>query len=147
MFNFLGRMFGTEKAMSAVVDGVSNGLDKLIYTSEEQADDSRKAVTEARSMMIEWMKNSQGQNVARRFLAVVITLVWLLQYVSAQALSVAAVWADKPDQLLESAKIISESAVEMNGAMMLILAFYFAAPHMGKIVEGALSKFGGNNGP
>jgi len=27
--------------------------------------------------------------------------------------------------------------------MMLILGFYFAAPHMGKIAESALSKFGG----
>ena len=36
-------------------------------------------------------------------------------------------------------------AHEMNGAMMLILGFYFAAPYMGSIVEGAMKKFGGGD--
>jgi hypothetical protein len=31
----------------------------------------------------------------------------------------------------------------MKGAVMLILAFYFATPHMGSIVQGALDKFSG----
>jgi hypothetical protein len=31
----------------------------------------------------------------------------------------------------------------MNGAVMLILGFYFAAPYMGKMVDGAMAKFSG----
>ena len=45
---------------------------------------------------------------------------------------------------MESARVLESNADMMSGAVMLILAFYFAAPHMDKIVEGALNKFGGN---
>jgi len=31
----------------------------------------------------------------------------------------------------------------LNGAVMLILAFYFAAPHMGAMIGQAMDKFGG----
>jgi hypothetical protein len=48
------------------------------------------------------------------------------------------------DQVSQSAMAIGERADSMTGAMMLILAFYFAAPHMDKIVGAALGKFGGN---
>ena len=46
-------------------------------------------------------------------------------------------------RLVESSKIIAERAESMNGAMMLILGFYFAAPHIGQIVTGAMDKFSG----
>jgi len=56
-------------------------------------------------------------------------------------MNVVSVWVSNPANWKESAKIINESAQSMNGAMMLILAFYFAAPHMGDIAKAALNKF------
>ena len=97
-------------------------------------------------MLIHWIKSSQGHNIARRFLALVITLTWLFMYLVATALNIAGVWATETtvrSDLFESAELIGERAQEMNGAMMLILAFYFAAPHMGVIVEKAMTKFSG----
>ena len=140
--SFWGRIFGTSDAVASVVDGVKNGLDALVYTDEEKATDAAKDRSEARSMLVGWMQATQGQNLARRLIALVVTAVWLAQYAASMLLSVIAVWVTEPDRLKQSAVLISSSATQMNGAMMLILGFYFAAPHMGDIARAALNKFG-----
>ena len=151
----IGKIFGTDKAAGALINNVSSGLDKLVYTSEEKADAQAAAVTEARQMVIKWLEATSGQNLARRLLALMITGVWLTQYVCMMILSIVSVWVDKTTVVRlngvhvsvnifqESSKIVGGYAENMNGAMMLILAFYFAAPHMSGIVQGALDKFGG----
>lgn len=150
----IGKIFGTDKAAGALVDNISNGLDKLVYTNEEKAEVQAADVTEARQMVIRWLATTSGQNLARRLLALMITSVWLVQYVCMMILSVVSVWVDKTTVLKlngvdvavnvfqESSKIIGGYAENMNGAMMLILAFYFSAPYMGSVVSGALDKFG-----
>jgi len=144
---FFGKLFGTDKAIEKGIDVVSNGLDKLIYTSEEKADDAASDRSEARKMTIEWMRTTQGQNLARRLLALIVTATWLFMYLLSTALDVASIWSETHLKALqETAGAIGTRATEMNGAMMLILGFYFAAPHMRGIVTAAMNKFGGNNG-
>lgn len=138
--SFWGKLFGTEKALNAVVDGVSSGLDALVYTDEEKAQAAAENRTEARKMVVEWMRTTQGQNLARRLLALSITAVWLLQYILAQVANVVSVWSDKSEQWTAMAAYMISGASAMNNAVMLILAFYFAAPHMGDIVQGVLGK-------
>ena len=142
----LSRIFGTEKALEGVVSGVSKGLDALVYTDEEKAQAAAEDRSEARKMVVGWMEATQGQNLARRLIALIVTGIWVTQYLVAMCLNFVSVWATGETQtnLITSASILSNYASEMNGAMMLILAFYFAAPHMDKIVVGALDKFGGN---
>ena len=94
--SFLGRLFGSEKAMEAGVDGLKSGLDKLFYTKEEKAEDLAKSASEARGVLIDWFKNSQGQNLSRRALALMIAGTWLFLYIASAALDVAAIWID-PD--------------------------------------------------
>ncbi len=143
MFGLLGKMFGTDKALGSIVDSVSNGLDALVYTDEEKAGDAAAERTEARQMVVQWMQSTQGQNLARRLIALSITGVWLSMYLLSVLLNMAAVFADDPGQLVSVSNIAQDSANDMNGAVMLILAFYFAAPHMGDIAKAALTKFGG----
>ena len=138
----IGRIFGSDKALTSMVDHVSSGLDKLIYTNEEKAEDASKATTEARLMIVKWMDSTKGQNLARRLIALSIVSVWLFQFLSMNILSVAAVWADSPEKLIESAKVIGTFAKTLNSPIMLILAFYFSAPYMGDIAKGVLNKFG-----
>jgi len=138
-----GKMFGTEKALTSVIDNVSSGLDNCFYTDQEKAEDGKAERSEARKTVVEWMKNSQGQNLARRLIALLIVFTWLLQYITMQGLSIVAVWVENPEKFVKSADVIGGYAESMNGAVMLILAFYFAAPHMGSIVTAALGKFGG----
>ena len=118
-------------------------MDALVYTDEEKAGDAAKERSEARSMIIRWMDSTQGQNLARRFIALSLTMMWGTMHGIKTVLAVIAPWnPNKSTKIMESVSALEEATTQLNGAMMLILAFYFAAPHMGSIVEGALNKFG-----
>lgn len=141
----LGKIFGTDKAITAVIDNVSKGLDALVYTDEEKAGDASKDRAAARGMVVSWMEHTQGQNLARRLIALSIVSIWLFQYLGCMVLSVAAIWTNNPEKLLVSAKTIGTFAEKLNSPVMLILAFYFAAPHMGDIAKGVMNKFSGQS--
>ena len=114
----LGKMFGTDKALGSIVDSVSNGLDALVYTDEEKAGDAAAERTEARQMVVQWMQSTQGQNIARRFIAILITLVWLFMYLVSVFLNMAAVFVESPGQLVSASNIAQDSANDMNGAVI-----------------------------
>jgi hypothetical protein len=139
--SFIGRLFGSEKAISSAVDSVSKGLDALVYTDEEKSIDNAKSITEARQMLIEWIKASQGSNLARRIIALSVTFSWLLMYFTSMCLNVASVFVN-PADTQKAATIIGDYADGMNGAVMMVLLYYFAAPHMGQGIQAALDKFG-----
>ena len=141
MLGIIGKMLGSEKALTGIVGGATKALDALVYTEEEKAQDAAKARSEARGMVIKWMAATQGQNLARRFLALMIAGVWLLLYLAQLGIGIAGAWVKSPE-MHEVAELVGESADGMTGAMMLILGFYFAAPHMDKIAGAALSRFG-----
>ncbi len=146
MFKFIGKLFGSDESVNTIVESVSNGLDALVYTDEEKAKDASKERAEARGMLINWMASTQGQNLARRFIALSLTMMWGVMHGIKTILSVIAPWVtDKTATIMQSVQALEEATTQLNGAMMLILAFYFAAPHMGSIVEGALNKFGSKN--
>jgi hypothetical protein len=144
--SFFGKLFGTEKALAGIVDGVTNGLDALVYTDEEKAGDAAKDRSEARQMVVQWMASTQGQNLARRVLAMAIAFTWLGMYLLSAALGMVAVFVNDSgtvtaEKLNQVGAIAKEAAVDMNPAVMLILAFYFAAPHMGDIAKAVTGKF------
>jgi hypothetical protein len=140
--SFWGKLFGTDEAIKGAVDAVRDGLDALVYTNEEKAVDAAKERSEARSMLVGWMEATQGQNLARRLISLAITGVWLFQYIVAQmAMSIAVFWTNKAAELNELAKLNMASANDMGSAVMLILAFYFAAPHMGDFAQAVVGRF------
>lgn len=141
---FLGKLFGSDDAISKTIDTVSSGLDKLVYTDEEKADAAAKERTEARTMVVGWMAATQGQNLARRLIALAITGVWLCDIVVAQLVGAIALFVDEPARFQQLAAFMTESAMDMNNAVMLILAFYFAAPHMGDIAKAVTGRFTGS---
>lgn len=137
-----GKVFGTDEAIRSTIGAVKDGLDALVYTEEEKAGDAAKERSEARSMVVEWMNATQGQNLARRIISLAVTGVWLLQYVMASlASSVALFWESKASVLNELANVQMKSADGMSSAVMLILAFYFAAPHMADFASAVVGKF------
>ena len=141
--SFWGRLFGTDEALSGVVTSVTKGLDALVYTDEEKAVAAAKDRSEARSMLVGWMEATQGQNLARRLISLAITGVWLFQYVIAQvASSIAVFWHESAGQLNALAALQLQSADNMSPAVMLILAFYFAAPHMAAVVDAFTARMG-----
>lgn len=140
--SFWGKLFGTDEAIKSAVGAVKDGLDALVYTDEEKASDAAKERSEARSMLVEWMQATQGQNLARRLISLAITGVWLLQYIVATfASSLAVFWMSQAEKLNKLAEIQVETANTMSGPVMLILAFYFAAPHMGDFAQAIIGTF------
>jgi hypothetical protein len=140
---FFGKVFGTDAAIKETISAVRDGMDALVYTEEEKAVDAAKDRSEARAMVVQWMEATQGQNLARRFLSMTITGVWLGMYVWAQFCMTVGIFV--PDHYalrINAAGALSASYAEgLNGAVMLILAFYFAAPHMGDLAKVAMSRF------
>lgn len=144
--SFWGKLFGTEKALNGIVDGVTNGLDALVYTDEEKAADAAADRSEARKMVVQWMAATQGQNLARRLIALSITGVWLSMYLLSVFCAMVAVFTDTTgvvtaEKINQVGTIAKGAAMDMNPAVMLILAFYFAAPHMGDIAKAVTGKF------
>lgn len=139
MLAWLGKIFGTEKALTSVIDSVSSGLDKLNFSDQEKAEFNSKMTDK----VVSWVESSSGQNRTRRFLAIIITMIWLLQYVFAMVASAITPWvnSDVAVPLKESVMIVGSYAEGMTGAMMLIIGFYFAAPHMGSFVNLAMDRF------
>jgi len=144
--SFWGKLFGTEKALSGIVDGVTNGLDALVYTDEEKASDAAADRSEARQMVVGWMAATQGQNLARRLIALSITGVWLSMYLLSVLCAMVAVFTNSAGVVtaeeLTAVGVIAESAgADMNPAVMLVLAFYFSAPRVGDIAKAVTSRF------
>lgn len=140
--SFIGRLLGSPKALADTAGTVVKSLDGFIYTKQEKADDHARAITEGRDMIIKWMGNTQGQNLSRRIIALCITFTWLFMFIGRMGLSIAGIWTES-EAFEKSAEIIGDNIEQMTGAVMLILGFYFAAPHLSSIVGGAMSKFGG----
>ena len=140
--SFWGKLFGTDEAIKSTIGAVKDGIDALVYTDEEKAVDAAKERSEARSMLVGWMEATQGQNLARRLISLAITGVWLMQYIVSQlAASIAIFYGAKAAQLNELANLMLKSANDMSPAVMLILAFYFAAPHMGDFAKAVVGRF------
>lgn len=138
------KIFSSSDVVKEGISMLRDTGDALFYTDEEKAIAHSERLAAERAVITDWMATTKGQNLARRMLAVMITIVWLSMYVISVLVSVATVFIDNPAQWQQASALIGNYAEQMNGAMMLILAFYFAAPHMGKVVDSALSKFGGN---
>jgi len=70
----LGWLFGGSKAADKTVDGISSGIDKLVYTDEEKADASREGL----KLWIKYQEATQPQNLARRLIALIIVGIWAI---------------------------------------------------------------------
>ena len=141
--SLIGKIFGSEKAIGAAVSGISNSLDALVYTDEEKANDAAAERQKARAMVIDWMQSTSGQALARRLIAVSITFVWLMQYIFGWVMVIGAIFVEPEvaDRMRQASDLTQEHADGMTGAVMLILSFYFAAPHLDKVVGPAMERF------
>lgn len=134
-----GKIFGTDKAIEKSIDVISSSFDKLIYTKEEQSDDFAKSVSEARKMLIDWVASSQGHRLSRRVIALAITFTWLSGFIFSYICSVIAIWADKAEEWRETAQVIMQGTETMQNIVLIIIGFYFAAPHLSNIVKPAVN--------
>jgi len=69
MFDWL---FGGGNAANSVVDGIKNGIDKLVFTDEEKVDANQKGL----GLFIKYQEATQPQNVARRLISLIVLSIW-----------------------------------------------------------------------
>lgn len=140
---FVGKLFGSDTATTAFLDHVSSGVDKLYYSAEEKADDKAAAAKEANTAYIEWLKATSGSNLARRFIAVVVTLIWSSQYAFSMICSCIAPWVDVDTAraLMETAATLQANGDQGNAAFMAVLGFYMLGSHAAPMFEAATKMF------
>ena len=142
--SFWGRLFGTDAAIEKTIGVIGKVADEAFYTDEEEAGDRAAARRETQGMVIEWLRNTQGQNLSRRIIALSVTGIWLLMYLLSAGMALVAVWVgpETAGLMIDSSMLIDSRQDRMTGAVMLVLGFYFAAPKVGEIAEAALARFG-----
>lgn len=150
MINLVKRIFGSPEIVKESLGILRDAGDVIWYTEEEKAQDAAKRSQLADRLLLDWMESSKGQNLARRLLAVTLAGIWasmfLLGTVGDMIAPFLALHSDPAfiEAWRESSNAIGERTEQMTGAMMLILGFYFAAPHLDKIVGKAIEKFSGD---
>lgn len=147
MFKWVGKLFGTDKAAASLIDNVSNGIDKIWYTDEEKSQDVIAAKKHANDVYMKWLEGTSGSRLARRFIAIAVTVVWVAQYVFSLALSAIAPWTDPETTklLMESANILSQNGQQGDGAFMVVLGFYFLGTKGDTLFKAAVDKFTNKN--
>jgi len=112
----LTSLFGGGKTTEKIVDGVTNGIDAVFYTDEEKAVANQKIL----DFKLAWLKSTQGQNIARRLIAITVTAMWAL--LGLIILSAKALGYD------EFSKFASDYMVNVVvDPFMIIIGFYFLA--------------------
>lgn len=134
MKKIIGAIFGSSKNTETVVDGAVKGIDKLFYTDEEKAEASQK--------MSEWflryLEATQPQNISRRFIAIVVVLLWAVLILVGMISRAVEQWLEVT--VVEGSQHFSAftfqvlTDVVMN-PFMIIMGFYFAA----HLLRGAMS--------
>ncbi len=119
--SFWGALWGNSSAVDKVVDAAVATGDKLFFTEEEKH--------EGRLKLLEWSlrfrEATKGSNLARRLIAVILTIT----YAAIILLAAAMILLEGPAP--EGAATRAESLVDLlrevlNDPMNLVLIFYFA---------------------
>ena len=139
--NVLGKIFGSEKALGKIVNSAVKGIDALSYTEEEKSHDAAKQRERARDQVIEFMVATQGQNIARRLIALIIVSVWACCFLVSNAMAIASVFIEKElaGRLMEASSLINANISDVETEVMIVVGFYFGAPHLQGLFD-ALTK-------
>lgn len=113
--NIFGAIFGSKKNTENIVSGALGGIDKLFFTKEERAEASAKSG----EFFLRYLEASKPQNIARRFIAVIVVLLWALLIVFGIVIR----WAsyEMSDFVF---KVLNDL---VHQPLMLIMGFYFLA--------------------
>ena len=139
--SWIGKLFGTDAAVASVLETGKEMLDDAFYTDAERAEGAATDRSEVRKMLVDWMANTQGQNLSRRLIAISVTGMWLFISLVAMVFGVVAIWvAESAKEAKATTDFLDARADGMEFAVLIILGFYFAAPKLGAIVDVAMAK-------
>ena len=111
----LAKIFGDSDNANKIVDGAISGLDKAFFTAEERADASGKMA----EWYIRYLEASQPQNLARRYIALLVVWLWAVLILASLVLY------PFSEELSDLAyNTMTEAVLD---PFLLVMGFYFAA--------------------
>jgi hypothetical protein len=122
MFDFLKNVFvGGNKNADKLVDGAVRGLDALVFTEEEKSEMSKETF----KLYLDYLKATQPQNLARRYLAFIIAGIWAVLVLILAGLGVAAGVAESVPLTAASSAVNSVMGDYVFLPFSGVTAFYF----------------------
>ena len=76
MFDWVGKIFASDKSLERGLGILERTGDALYYTAEEKAIDRDNMVKHKDTMIMAWIESSKGANMSRRFLAFLVGGLW-----------------------------------------------------------------------
>ena len=113
MIGVLKSLFGSPKSTGKIVDAAVRGLDAVVFTEEERSEASAKL----QDWYLKYLEATQPQNISRRFLAILIGLVWAFILILASL-----IYPIAPDYSEFLFRVLVEN---INAPFGVILGFYF----------------------
>ena len=97
MFQWLGKIFATDKSIESGLSMIEKAGDALVYTDEEKAAARDSMIKHKDTMITNWIESSKSANLARRFLAVLVSCIWSFLLMFSWASQQFAVWTSNID--------------------------------------------------
>lgn len=157
-----GKLFGSDKATEKLVDNISTGIDKIWYTAEEKAEDKAQARREGQAVFMEWLKSTSGSRLARRWLALIVTVPWSMAHFASMVFNAVAPFITTTEKVFQevngelkevtilasdkwsnAADSLSANATENNALVGVVLLFYFGGPAAVDTAKGLVEKWAG----
>ena len=140
MIGLLGRIFGTPGAIRDVAKAARDGIDSLVYTKEEKAQDKSRSDDKERDAILDWLRSTQGQNLARRIIGIGVFLLWSGMWACAGLSHIISIWVSDAARWVSTSEALFAYANEISGEFLVVLTFYFGAPMAGKAIDALLTR-------
>ena len=125
MWSVFSSIFAGGDTTNKVVDGIIDGTDALFFTDEEKSRAGQKIL----DFKLAYAKATSGQNIARRFIAVAVTIVWFVLLITA-IIAYATGFESFAGYLF---KVMTDVVLQ---PFSIIIGFYFLAHMVRSIGEG-----------
>ena len=125
-----GKLFGSDKAIGSIIDGVYNGVDALVFTPQEKAERFERL-----------LKLYEPFKIAQRFLALLVGIPFVFIHTMAGLAWLTSIFivTDKVYLVLleRLGDIMTYNNATLGQPFSLIIGFYFA----GGMIEGGIKAF------
>ncbi|MCW7556499.1 hypothetical protein NX722_28455 [Endozoicomonas gorgoniicola] len=138
MMSFIGRLFGSDKAISTTADGIYKGIDAAFFTNEEKS-----------QHFLKLLKAYEPFKLAQRLLALIVGIPYVLIWMTCAVMLVISAFMEpcgieavcSSNNVLEAAKTLADWNNETLGfPFSLILGFYFGGGAVEGVVRARSSK-------
>ena len=117
MFGIFKNIFGNDTNTGKIIDGISDGIDNAFYTDQEKAENHRKIL----DFKLKFAETTKSGEVARRFIAIVVTLLWASWVAAILVLSLlSGVWNTAP-----IIAILTANFTDVGLAFGAVVSWYF----------------------